>query len=501
MKQRKKKKKINKKYMAIGCFPIVIFIITIIVVTSTMMMYFSNSFIGNNLSNAENEQLIQQTKDKSNEISFKDYYGTDKRFKLGYEYILAYAKYVLADNESKDKSNQDSYDFKDYTNLINESYAKLRPQLEYKIDKIITEREYKVKVREFKKIPNSIYVIKDAPGSDEELPVGITYCYTRDVTYEKTKDKVTHEVGRPTELMGALFYEVNEGLKAENFKAGDKLFIINENSLYEITEHEETRVDRKEETAEFLIRAKSISASYVIEYENKSDVKQNEDEKITVTKPIIKAMKQTDKKWDVLKDIVKSAFPYEDTDKAVEVILASALSYVKDIVKDDMIFTGNGGMINPEAFTGGQSEFINKVLEGATKSYKEYGILPSITIAQAILESGWGQSGLTQKANNLFGIKAFGWSGATIDMLTKEYDSNGGEFYVTATFRAYSSWGDSIDDHSKVLLQPNFSGVKAAKDYREAAYALRDGGYATDPAYPDLIISVIDMYSLYQYDK
>jgi flagellum-specific peptidoglycan hydrolase FlgJ len=57
-------------------------------------------------------------------------------------------------------------------------------------------------------------------------------------------------------------------------------------------------------------------------------------------------------------------------------------------------------------------EFINLVRDGAVKGYTVFRILPSLTIAQAILESGWGSSKLSQKANNLFGIKASSsWSG------------------------------------------------------------------------------------------
>ncbi|WP_349399629.1 glycoside hydrolase family 73 protein, partial [Clostridium perfringens] len=66
-----------------------------------------------------------------------------------------------------------------------------------------------------------------------------------------------------------------------------------------------------------------------------------------------------------------------------------------------------------------QLNFISQIVSGAKQSYEETGIFPSITLAQAILESGWGRSGLAIKANNLFGIKAdSGWKGKVLEMPT-----------------------------------------------------------------------------------
>jgi lysozyme len=98
-----------------------------------------------------------------------------------------------------------------------------------------------------------------------------------------------------------------------------------------------------------------------------------------------------------------------------------------------------------------RKEFINSIKEGALKGYEEYRILPSLTIAQAILESGWGSSGLAIKARNLFGIKAFSnWRGERITLPTTEW-YNDKQQIIDADFRAYDSFNDSIEDHNKLL--------------------------------------------------
>ena len=115
-----------------------------------------------------------------------------------------------------------------------------------------------------------------------------------------------------------------------------------------------------------------------------------------------------------------------------------------------------------------KEEFISSIKEGALKGQVNYGILPSLTIAQAILESGWGSSKLSQEAKNLFGIKAFSnWEGRKITMPTTEwYDDQ--KQIVDADFRAYDSFNDSIEDHSKLLSNSRYKPVRECVDYREA---------------------------------
>lgn len=144
--------------------------------------------------------------------------------------------------------------------------------------------------------------------------------------------------------------------------------------------------------------------------------------------------------------------------------------------------------------------FIQKIGVLAQKDYEVTGVLPSITIAQAILESNWGKSGLTQKANNLFGMKGT-YKGASEVMRTAEQDKSGKVYYVQAHFRKYPGWAESVSDHGRLLTTPRYARVRGAKDYKEAAQALRDCGYATDIKYPQKLTTLIQKHKLYEWDE
>lgn len=152
-----------------------------------------------------------------------------------------------------------------------------------------------------------------------------------------------------------------------------------------------------------------------------------------------------------------------------------------------------------------KQQFINMVAGPAVESYKKTGVLPSITIAQAILESNWGESGLTQKANNLFGMKG-SYNGQSVTMRTAEQDKNGKVYYVNAAFRKYPDFLASINDHANLFVngvswdRNHYKPVINAKDYREAAQQLKNCGYATDVNYPSKIINLVESYNLSQYD-
>lgn len=126
----------------------------------------------------------------------------------------------------------------------------------------------------------------------------------------------------------------------------------------------------------------------------------------------------------------------------------------------------------------------------------------SVTIAQAALESAWGESGLTKQGNALFGIKAgANWKGKRYTTKTSEVQ-NGNTIFTTADFRAYDSWGESIIDHDDFLRRNSrYAAVLAADNGYDAADALQAAGYATDPYYAHKLQSIISQYSLSQYDK
>ena len=134
-------------------------------------------------------------------------------------------------------------------------------------------------------------------------------------------------------------------------------------------------------------------------------------------------------------------------------------------------------------------DFIQKVAPIAESEQRQSHVLASITIAQAALESDWGQSELSQKYNNLFGVKGTGTNSAM--MTTKEY-VNGQWITVKASFAVYPSWASSIAAHYEQVVN--------ASNYETAAEALQANGYATDPNYAQKLIAIIQKYKLYQYD-
>lgn len=143
--------------------------------------------------------------------------------------------------------------------------------------------------------------------------------------------------------------------------------------------------------------------------------------------------------------------------------------------------------------------FINKVKDGAVSAMSKYGILASLTIAQAILESGWGESELSKSANNLFGIKRWGYPDY-IELPTTEY-RNGQATKEEAEFRKYPSWDYSIADHTAFLLQNDrYKNLIGVKDYKQACTTIHQDGYATDPNYANLLIQIIEENNLQKYD-
>ncbi|MCI6894024.1 MAG: glucosaminidase domain-containing protein [Bacteroidales bacterium] len=123
-----------------------------------------------------------------------------------------------------------------------------------------------------------------------------------------------------------------------------------------------------------------------------------------------------------------------------------------------------------------------------------HGIPASITLAQGLLESQCGESRLAKVGNNHFGIKCNGWTGDTI---LKDDDK------INDCFRRYARAEDSFSDHSAFLKRKRYAPLFNLKkdDYAAWARTLKKCGYATDPAYPDKLIRLIETYQLYKYDK
>ena len=146
-----------------------------------------------------------------------------------------------------------------------------------------------------------------------------------------------------------------------------------------------------------------------------------------------------------------------------------------------------------------QQAFIQSVAPGAIQGWNEYKVLPSITVAQAIVESGWGHSALSTQAHNLFGIKG-SYNGNSVVMRTREV-YGGRSVYVNANFRSYANNSESVTDHGRFLnVNSRYRNLLGDTNYASVANKLRQDGYATDPSYASTLIRFVQTYNLNQLD-
>jgi len=140
--------------------------------------------------------------------------------------------------------------------------------------------------------------------------------------------------------------------------------------------------------------------------------------------------------------------------------------------------------------------YVKKYAPAATKNMRFFKIPASITLAQGILESGYGEGTLAKKANNHFGIKCHKeWKGKSITHDDDEKDE---------CFRSYKNPLRSYRDHSLFLVdRDRYSSLFTLnrKDYKGWAVGLKAAGYATDPKYADKLISLIERFNLTRFDE
>jgi LysM repeat protein len=155
------------------------------------------------------------------------------------------------------------------------------------------------------------------------------------------------------------------------------------------------------------------------------------------------------------------------------------------------LFTANAQIRWNERY----QQYIDQYKDIAIEEMHRWKIPASITLAQGIFESGAGQSELARKGNNHFGIKCNGWEGR------KVYHDDDAR---NECFRAYNSVYESYEDHSRFLANGqryrSLFNLKTT-DYKGWARGLKAAGYATNPAYADKLIELIQLYKLYEYDK
>ena len=151
-----------------------------------------------------------------------------------------------------------------------------------------------------------------------------------------------------------------------------------------------------------------------------------------------------------------------------------------------------------------KNEFLETVAKLVVEENNRRGkpLFPSVVIAQAICESGWGQSQIMMKANAIFGIKATSnWKGKVYNANTKECYDGVSYTNISACFRAYNNLQESISDYFDLITKAErYRKACVANSPLECITAIKNGGYATSPTYISTIMSIINTNNLTQYD-
>ncbi|HBC82700.1 MAG TPA: flagellar assembly peptidoglycan hydrolase FlgJ, partial [Escherichia sp.] len=165
------------------------------------------------------------------------------------------------------------------------------------------------------------------------------------------------------------------------------------------------------------------------------------------------------------------------------------------MVRKAMPKTPDGGG-NDAALSGDSKEFLAQLSLPARLASEQSGVPHHLILAQAALESGWGQRQIKRENGepsfNLFGVKASSsWKGPTTEITTTEYE-NGEAKKVKAKFRVYGSYLEALSDYVGLLSRnPRYAAVTTAATAEQGAQALQSAGYATDPNYARKLTSMI----------
>lgn len=148
------------------------------------------------------------------------------------------------------------------------------------------------------------------------------------------------------------------------------------------------------------------------------------------------------------------------------------------------------------------TSFIATIVPYIQKEAKERGYaICSTVIAQAIIESRYGESGLA-KYHNYFGLKCgSAWKGASVNMKTKEEYKVGTLTTIKDNFRAYKDMEAGVKGYYDFISTKRYANLKTAKTYKEYAQMLKADGYATSSTYIQTLCSTVEKYSLYRFDS
>ncbi len=240
---------------------------------------------------------------------------------------------------------------------------------------------------------------------------------------------------------------------------------------------------------------RSIADAMVESTENSA----NEEENVSYNKDVFVE--------NLKKDLLPKMLPNENSDR-YENIASEIFEYIE--AYHNLIEPKNNGICvegnlqASELAKMSPTEYVNALGPVAQRDYSRTGVFASVTLAQSILESGWGKSGLSMKYNNMFGIKCSkSWKGECVSMKTQEEYTPGVYTTIMDDFRVYNSVDESLNDHSQFLKENSRyskAGVFTASNARSQIAAIKKAGYATSSSYVSLITSLMDDYDLEKWD-
>lgn len=165
----------------------------------------------------------------------------------------------------------------------------------------------------------------------------------------------------------------------------------------------------------------------------------------------------------------------------------------------------NGGQVT-EIQDDHRQAFVEAIVPTAQKLQRQYGIYASVSMAQAMLESDFGQSGLAADYFNLYGVKTDASDPDGVDLVTAEF-VNDEWIEIVDRFKVYPSWAASMEAHALLLVNGTTWDADFYRQVTEGttpaaqAQGLQAAGYATDPDYAEKLITMMEQWNLYQYNQ
>lgn len=169
-------------------------------------------------------------------------------------------------------------------------------------------------------------------------------------------------------------------------------------------------------------------------------------------------------------------------------------------ISGDVLFTKAVGKLNDVGST--RLRFVLDIANYVRKYAPQYGIkVYSPIIAQAIHESGWGESRLAAQYHNYFGMKCgTKWTGRSVNMKTQEEYSAGSLSTISANFRAYDNMEEGVKGYFEFIQLPRYANLKGVTSPRQYLQNIKNDGYATGSKYVDNTMNLVDLYNLTQFD-